>query len=149
MLKAGINQEQAISIDGKTEDCVDLGNRLLPRAEKELGAFARAVNELFGSAHAGQSIKDWVEEFESIHWPAGGAIPDWRRVTIAAAGRLAGRVEEAPLDERLGNRFVGTLSTRSQPEENSQILVMTDVDGASRFDGKITPLLDTFVNDER
>jgi hypothetical protein len=91
-LKAAIHQETAISIDAKTDDCVELTDRLLPRAERELGAFARTVNKLFGSAHVGRSIEDWVEEFESIDWPAGGAIPDWSRVTIAAA-RLANRVE--------------------------------------------------------
>jgi hypothetical protein len=51
------------------------------------------VNNLFGSAYVGESIEDWLEEFESIDWRAGEAIPDWRRVTIAAAARLARRVE--------------------------------------------------------
>jgi hypothetical protein len=86
-------QEKTISIDGKTDDCVEFSDRLLPRAEKELAAFARAVSRLFGSAHVRQSIEDWMEEFESIDWPTGGGIHDWRRVTIAAAGRLANRVE--------------------------------------------------------
>ena len=92
-MQAPTYQEKAISIDGTTDDCVGFSDRLLPRAEKELGAFARAVSKLFGSAYAGQSIEDWVEEFESIDWPAGGTIPDWRRVTIVAAARLASRVE--------------------------------------------------------
>jgi len=92
-LKAPIYQEKAISIDGTTDDCVGFSDRLLLRAEKEFGAFARAVGKLFGSAHAGQSIEEWVEEFESIDWPAEGTIPDWRRVTIVAAARLASRVE--------------------------------------------------------
>lgn len=86
-------QEQAISIDGKTDDCFGLSDRLFLRAERELGAFARAVNNLFGSAHVGESIADWLEEFESMDWSAKGAIPDWRRATIAAAARLASRVE--------------------------------------------------------
>lgn len=92
-MKAAIYQEKTISIHGKTDDCLEISDRLLPRAEKELGAFARAVNKLFGSAHAGQSIEDWVEEFESIDWPAGSTTPNWRRVTIVAAARLASRVE--------------------------------------------------------
>jgi hypothetical protein len=92
-LKAPIYQEKAVLIDGTTDDRVGFSDRLLPRAEKELGAFARAVNKLFGSAHAGQSIEDWVEEFESIDWPAGSTTPNWRRVTIVAAARLASRVE--------------------------------------------------------
>ena len=92
-MKAAIYQGKTISIHGKTDDCLEISDRLLPRAEKELGAFARAVNKLFGSAHAGQSIEDWVEEFESIDWPAGSTTPNWRRVTIVAAARLASRVE--------------------------------------------------------
>jgi hypothetical protein len=92
-LKAAMFQEKAISIDGKTDDCVGSSDRPLLRAERELGAFARAVNKLFGSAHVGESIEDWLEEFESMDWSAGGAIPDWRRVTIAAAARLASRVQ--------------------------------------------------------
>ena len=86
-------QEKAISTDGEAGDCLEFSDCLLPRAERELGAFTGAVNKLFGSAHVGQSIEDWVEEFEAMDWPAGEAIPDWRRVTIAAAARLASRIE--------------------------------------------------------
>jgi hypothetical protein len=86
-------QEKAISIENKTNDCVGFSDRLLPRAEHELGAFVGAVKTLFGPAHVGESIEDWFEEFELIDWPAGGAIPDWRGVTIAAAVRLASRIE--------------------------------------------------------
>jgi hypothetical protein len=86
-------REKLTSSNGKTNDCLGLVDRLLPRAERELGAFATAVNNLFGSAYVGESIEDWLEEFESIDWRAGEAIPDWRRVTIAAAARLARRVE--------------------------------------------------------
>jgi hypothetical protein len=102
-LKAPIYQEKAVLIDGTTDDRVGFSDRLLPRAEKELGAFARAVSKLFGSAHVGQSIEDWVEEFESIDWPAGAAIPDWRRVTIVAAARLASRLEIKTEDQEKEN----------------------------------------------
>ena len=102
-MKAAIYQGKTISIHGKTDDCLEISDRLLLRAERELGAFARAVNKLFGSAHAGQSIEDWVEEFESIDWPAGGTIPDWRRVTIVAAARLASRLEIKTEDQEKEN----------------------------------------------
>lgn len=102
-MKAAIYQGKTISIHGKTDECLEISDRLLPRAEKELGAFARAVNKLFGSAHAGQSIEDWMEEFESIDWPGGSTIPDWRRVTIAAAARLASRVEIKTEDQEKEN----------------------------------------------
>jgi hypothetical protein len=102
-LKAPIYQEKAVLIDGSTDDCVGFSDRLLPRAEKELGAFAQAINKLFGSPHVGQSIEDWVEEFESIDWPAGAAIPDWRQVTIVAAARLASRLEIKTEDQEKEN----------------------------------------------
>jgi hypothetical protein len=102
-LKAPIYQEKAVLIDGTTDDRVGFSDRLLPRAEKELGAFAQAINKLFSSAHIGQSIEDWVEEFESIDWPAGAAIPDWRRVTIVAAARLASRLEIKTEDQEKEN----------------------------------------------
>ena len=102
-MKAPIYQEKATSADETTDDCVGFSDRLLPRAEKELGAFARAVNRLFCSAHVRQSIENWVEEFESMDWPAGAAIPDWRRVTIMAAARLASRLEIKTEDQEKEN----------------------------------------------
>jgi hypothetical protein len=92
-LKAGVFQENAILIEGETDDCVEFSDCVLPEAEKELASFARAVSRLVGSAYVHQSIEYWVEEFESIDWPSGEAIPDWRRVTIAAAARIASRME--------------------------------------------------------
>jgi len=74
----------------KTEpSCVELAADLFPGAEKELISYARAVQELFGSEQARQSVEDWLEELKSMDLPAAGAIPDWRRVTIAAATQLA------------------------------------------------------------
>jgi hypothetical protein len=66
---------------------------LLPGAEKELAAFASAVEELFGRAQARQSIEDWMSELELMDWPSADAAPDWRRLTIAAASRLAIRAQ--------------------------------------------------------
>ena len=111
-------QEKAIRFDGKTDDCVEFSDRLFPQAEKELGAFARAVHKLFGSAHVGQSIEDWVGEFESIDWPAAGAIPDWRRVTIAAAAHLASRVE---IQNRLRMQKRRTTDDKSSQKERPHL----------------------------
>ena len=69
--------------------CVELADELFPAAEKELAAYARAVQELFGSEQARQSIDEWLGELESMDVPDAGAVPDWRRVTIAAAMKLA------------------------------------------------------------
>lgn len=72
---------------------------LCPCAERELAAFARAVEELFGPEQARQSIEDWMEELESMDWRSQETVRDWRRLTIAAAARLAGRVNVLPQKE--------------------------------------------------
>jgi plasmid stabilization system protein ParE len=69
--------------------------QFMPDAEKELAAYARAVLELFGPEQARQSVEDWMEELELMDLPGEKAIPDWRRLTIAAASRLAVRVQHA------------------------------------------------------
>jgi hypothetical protein len=72
--------------------CAELTAGLLPDAEKELAAFARAIRLQFGSEQARQSIEDWMAEFELVAWPREDTILDWRRITIAASVRLAGRI---------------------------------------------------------
>jgi len=67
----------------------------LPCAENELAAFAGAVQELFGAEQARQSIENWMEELGAMDWWSQGAMPDWRALTIAAAVRLASRVDPA------------------------------------------------------
>ena len=79
-------------VRGPVEDCVELTGVFFDAAEKELAAYASAVRELFGSEQARQSTEDWMAELESMDWPGRDAAPDWRRVTIAAAVRLALRV---------------------------------------------------------
>ncbi len=74
------------------KNCDELMVGLLPEAERELTAFALAVTQLFGAEQARQSIEDWMKQLELMDWPTGEALPDWRRITIAAALRLAGRV---------------------------------------------------------
>jgi len=74
---------------------------LLLEAERELTAFALAVTQRFGAERARQSVEDWMEELESMNWPAEEACPVWRRVTIAAALRLAGRVNIHGLEKIL------------------------------------------------
>ena len=57
-------------------------------AERELGAFMRAVSEMFGAEHTPRAADDWLDEFERID-----TLPqtrsDFGSVTIAAAARLA------------------------------------------------------------
>jgi hypothetical protein len=75
---------------------VDVTAGFLSDAEKELAAFARAVQELCGAGQVRQSIEDWIEELESMDWRCEEAVPDWRGITIAAAVRLASRSSALP-----------------------------------------------------
>ena len=70
---------------GKSElDSTPAG--LIVLAQRELGAFVRAVEESYGSEQATLSAADWLDQLESR------TRGDWRAVTIAAAERLASRV---------------------------------------------------------
>ena len=78
-------------------------------AEKEIAAFVSAVSELFGSTEAQQSAEDWMAIVTLMFCQTRGANPDWRRVTITAAGRLASRVNSRTLGalrhEKLNGHF--------------------------------------------
>ena len=63
----------------------------LALAEKELSAFVTAVHQLFGAEQSWQAGNIWIEELERMDWPSEAPVIDWRKVTIAAAGRLADR----------------------------------------------------------
>jgi hypothetical protein len=72
-------------------------------AETELAAFYEAVFRRYGSKEASKAAEDWIEELETMDWPADWALPNWRHVTIAAADYLALRIighsrsDEAPI----------------------------------------------------
>jgi hypothetical protein len=63
----------------------------LALAERELSAFVTAVHQLFGAEQASRAADSWIEELERTDWPSEAPVIDWRKVTIAAAGRLADR----------------------------------------------------------
>ena len=60
----------------------------LALAERELSAFITAVYQLFGADQASQAGDIWIDELERADWPSEAPVIDWRKVTIAAAGRL-------------------------------------------------------------
>ena len=74
--------------DAETDRWHELSSGFLISAEKELSAFIRAVDTLFGSEQARQSALDWIEELGRMDWPSGESIPDWRRATVSASARL-------------------------------------------------------------
>jgi hypothetical protein len=65
---------------------------LLVIAERELGAFIRAVTELFGPEQARLAAEDWVDELELMDALPGPTRRDWGSVTIAASAQLARRL---------------------------------------------------------
>jgi hypothetical protein len=65
---------------------------LMTTAETELAAFYEAVFRRYGLKEAKKSAQDWIEELETMDWPADWALPNWRHVTIAATDCLAFRI---------------------------------------------------------
>ena len=75
--------------------------KLMTMAERELGAFIRAVTELFGSEQATRlATEDWLDELVLMETLPGLQSRDWRLITIAASARLANRVNASshPID---------------------------------------------------
>ena len=92
----------------ETDRCIQLADGFLILAEKELSAFIRAVDKLFGTEQARQSARHWREELERMDWPSGESIPDWRRATVGASARLAALLSGSGAPElgRRGRRFL-------------------------------------------
>jgi hypothetical protein len=61
-------------------------------AEREFSAFISAVKELLGPEQAQLSAVDWLDELELMDSQPGSTSRHWRAVTIAAAARLANRL---------------------------------------------------------
>jgi hypothetical protein len=78
-----------ISRNSETDRYIQLANDFIVLAEKELSAFIRAVQKLFGAEQARKSALHWIEELELMDWPSGDSIPDWRQATVIASARLA------------------------------------------------------------
>src|SRR5579864_2819451 len=81
-------EQRKILMDAESDGCIQLAGGFLILAEKELSAFIRAVDKLFGAEQARQSALDWIEELGRMDWPSGESIPDWRRATVGASARL-------------------------------------------------------------
>jgi len=70
-------------------------------AEREFSAFISAVKELFGPEQAQLSAVDWLDVSELMDIQPRLTSRDWRAVTIAAAARLANRMNAGPHDRPL------------------------------------------------
>ena len=71
---------------------VERAAELLTAAERELAAFYETVFRRYGRKEARKAAQDWIEELETMHWPADLALLNWRQVTILAADCLAFRI---------------------------------------------------------
>ena len=60
--------KRKISRNSETDRYIQLANDFLALAEKELSAFIRAVQKLFGAEQARQSALHWIEELERMDW---------------------------------------------------------------------------------
>src|ERR1700730_15034955 len=89
--------KQEISRNSETDRYIQLANDFIALAEKELSAFIRAVQQLFGAEKAPKSALHWLEELERMDWPSGDSIPDWRQATVGASTRLALRGPAIPI----------------------------------------------------
>jgi hypothetical protein len=65
---------------------------LMAIAERELGAFIRAVTELFGPEQARLAADDWINELELMDDLPGPTKRHWGSVTVAASAQLASRL---------------------------------------------------------
>ena len=61
-------------------------------AERELSSFIAAVTALYGLDQVELAAENWLNELERIDTPPRSEKRDWRAVTIAAATRLADRL---------------------------------------------------------
>ena len=71
---------------------VERVGELLTAAERELAAFCEIVCRRYGVKEARKAALDWIEELETMDWPADWALLNWHQVTIVAADCLAFRI---------------------------------------------------------
>src|SRR3982074_2401997 len=81
--------KRKISRNSETDRYIQRANDFLVLAEKELSAFVRAVQKLFGAEQARKAALYWIEELELMGLASGESIPDWRHATVVASARLA------------------------------------------------------------
>src|SRR5580658_5544600 len=83
-----MNGNQSHFMNGKTGADADP----MAIAERELGAFIRAVTELYGPERARLAADNWINELESMDDLPGPATRQWGSVTVAALAQLARRL---------------------------------------------------------
>lgn len=84
-----MHDKKTDSIVHAQQAAVEMAARLMLTAERELAAFYEAVHRQYGLNEARKAAHRWLEELATANWPADGVLPNWRRLTIVAAGFLA------------------------------------------------------------
>ncbi len=77
--------DDAVLIPIGSEQCY----RQVAAAERQLNAFLKAVQALYGDGVADRAADDWIALAQSIQAPSVQGFPSWRYVTILASSRLA------------------------------------------------------------
>jgi hypothetical protein len=88
-------------------------------AERELGAFIRAVTELFGPEQARFAAEYWIDELESMDALPGPTRRDWGAITVAASARLARRLNT---DVDHPTAYVRSTDTKVSPIPSSNCI---------------------------
>ena len=117
-----MNEPQLIPVHERRSSHSPADADLMVIAERELGAFIRAVTELFGPEQARLAAEDWVDELESMDALPGPTRRDWGSVTVAASARLASRLN-TDVDRR--TQHVASTDTKVSPIPSSNCLEPT------------------------
>jgi hypothetical protein len=81
-----MNERQPILFDEWKNSLGPADADLMVIAERELGAFIRALTELFGPEQARLAGEDWIDELELMDALPGPTRRDWGSVTVAGSG---------------------------------------------------------------
>jgi hypothetical protein len=103
--------------------------RLMNMAQRELGAFMSAVTEAYGSEEAMLAARDWLNELEATDELPRPTIRDWRRITIAAAARLANRLVRSASH----NTYEGVLCARHAAKARAAQNLRTEQQSPNRL----------------
>jgi len=87
-----MNERQPIPLYERKNSHSPADADLMVIAERELGAFIRAVTELLGPEQARLAAEDWVHELELMDALPGPTRREWESVTVAASIQLARRL---------------------------------------------------------
>jgi hypothetical protein len=90
--RIAMHETQTKVVDELTNSDGPTFAKFMTMAERELGAFIRAVTELFGFEQSRLAAEDWLDELALMEALPGLTSRDWRSITIAASARLANRV---------------------------------------------------------